>query len=94
MLVEVLTVNSLILMKGCPSFLALLLLKCHIEGLSIQKSSTSFTKFASCKTKYLLLLQEVFSIVPLTMETTLHRKPDCTGKLQSVFPCSLAYFIS
>lgn len=94
MLVEVLPVNSLILMKGCPSFLSLLPLQCHIEELSIQKSSTGFTKFASCKTKYLLLLQEVFSFVSLTMETTLHRKPACTGKLQSIFPCSLAYFIS
>ena len=37
MLVEVFSVNSFILMKGCPSFMVLLPLECHIKGLSMQK---------------------------------------------------------
>ena len=55
---------------------------------------SSFTKCSNSKTKYLLQLQGLLSVVSLTMETTLHRKLACTGKLQSVFPFSLAYFIS
>jgi len=60
----------------------------------MQKSQKRFTIFSSSKKKYLLQLQGLFSVVFLTMETILHRKLASTGKQQSVFLCSLAYFIS
>jgi len=80
MLVEVFSVNSFILTKGCPSFLVLLTLAAPYQRtIYVKKSQTSFTKFSSSKKKYLLQLQGVFSVVSLTMETTLHRKLASTG---------------
>ena len=94
MLVEVFSVNSFIVMKGSPSFLVLLTVRVPYWRTIYAKSQTSFTKFSSSKTKCVLQLQGLFYVVSLTMEKTLHRKLASTGKIECVFLCSLAYFIS
>ena len=95
MLVKLLSVIPFILTKGCPCFFFLLTpysatSKYHPGKKNVK---TSCTKFANSKMKYFHQLQGVFFVMSLSMESTLHRKPASTAKLQS-FSTAVQHILS